>query len=286
MLQRYADAIYHLSKGYLFHAGPKRSRSHSGNDAVAKQADRMLALLAVAHALSPTKFEDSREVREAREALRSSEKYNEQFEVMNRGKEGSLPVFEELFKYGSPKTISPHSPPYDNPELLEHFDSDLVNANTVNVFMADVRIVKDTPDLRTLLKLYTSISTKKLADLSSTSANKIDEDELIRELMVLKGSMKAVKWSPEAATKNTNEGDESGLLSGEENIVGNLGFTIADETIHVTEQKRARQFTGRFLSQGLAARQVLDQRESNKGSCFQFTGAELTTVLSLFVFVL
>lgn len=88
MLQRYNDAIYHLSKGYLFHAGPKRgsrSQNNASNDAIAKQADRMLALLAVAHALSPTKWDDSREVREARDALRGSEKYNEQFEVMSRG---------------------------------------------------------------------------------------------------------------------------------------------------------------------------------------------------------
>lgn len=266
MIQRYADAIYHLSKGYLFHAGPKRSRV-SGNDAVAKQADRMLALLAVAHALSPTKWDDSREVREAREALRASEKYNEQCDTMSRGKETSLPVFEEVFKYGAPKTISPHSPPYDNPELLETYDSDNISASTVNLFMQDVRIVKDIPDLRTLLKLYTSISTSKLASLSTSSgsgASAMSEDELIRQLMILKGSMKAVKWSAEISKSLVEgTGESTGLLSGEESIAGSLSFAIDGSTIHVTEQKRARQFTGRFLSQGLAAKQILDQRKSS-----------------------
>lgn len=247
MLGRYADAIYYLSKGYFFWAGPKRGRSSAGSDAVAKQADRMLALLAIAHALSSTKWEDSREVREAREALRTSEKYNEQFETMSRGGAAALPMFEELFRYGAPKTISPQSPPYGNsstedadafPDAVQH---------TIKLFMSDVQTVIDVPDLRTLLKLYTSIGTKKLATLAGK-----DEDELIRELMVLKGTMKVTKWT-EAGDKA-----ETSLLNGEEAIVGSLGFAVENSTINITEQRRTRHFSGRFLSQGVGAKQLLD----------------------------
>ena len=248
MLQRYSDAIYHLSRGYLFYAGPKRGRSvTSGGDAIAKQVDRMLALLAVAHALSPTKYEDSREVREAREALRTSEKYNEQVETMSRGGEASLLIFEELFKYGSPKTISPHSPPYHETGLVEHYPDAF--QHTLSIFINDAKTYINATDLRTLLKLYTSIGTKKLAALAGK-----DEEELIRELMVLKGSMKTIKW-----TEDNDKISHSGLLSGEETVVGSLGFSVNDDTINITEQRRIRQFTGRFLSQGLAAKQALDQ---------------------------
>ena len=251
MLQRYSDAIYHLSKGYLFYAGPKRGQRNapSGSDAIAKQADRMLALLAVAHALSASKWEDSREVREARDALRMSEKYNEQFETMSRGGEASLPVFEELFKYGAPKTISPHSPPYDSPAELEAYPDTV--QHTISLFMTEVKAIVDAPDLRTLLKLYTSIGTQKLAKLAGK-----DEDLLLRELLVLKGSMVSTKWTEGAAAE-----EGAGLLSGEEVVVGNLGFNIQGDSINVTESRRAKQFTGRFLSQGLAAKGLLDSRE-------------------------
>ena len=253
MLGRHADAIYHLSKGYFFHAGPRRGRAAaSGSDAIAKQADRMLALLAVAHALSPTKWDDSREVREAREALRQSEKYNDQFETMSRGGLVALPVFEELFRYGAPKSISPFSPSYAAYANQDQ-DSlpDPIN-HTVQLFIKEVRNVIDVPDLRILLKLYTSIGIKKLATLAGK-----DEEELVRELMVLKGSMKTVKW-----TEAGSEAMGSGLLNGEEAIVGSLGFAVEDNTINITEQKRARQFAGRFLSQGVGAKQLLEQRES------------------------
>lgn len=248
MVQRYSDAIYHLSKGYLFYAGPKRGRGAvNGNDAVAKQADRMLALLAVAHALSASKWEDSREVREAREALRASEKYNEQFETMSRGGEASLPIFEELFKYGAPKSISPHSPPYDNPSALESYPDTV--QHTMSLFMSDVKAVIDASDVRTLLKLYTSIGTKKLATLAGK-----DEESLIRELLVLKGSMITTKWTEQASST-----PGAGLLNGEETVVGNLGFSVQGDNINISESRRARQFTGRFLAQGLVAKGVLDQ---------------------------
>ena len=251
MLQRYSDAIYHLSRGYLFYAGPKRGRSvTAGGDAIAKQVDRMLALLAVAHALSPTKWEDSREVREAREALRASEKYNEQVETMSRGGEAALPIFEELFKYGSPKTISPHSPPYHDAASLYNYPDAF--QNTLSIFLGDIKSIINVPDLRTLLKLYTSIGAKKLATLAGK-----DEEQLLRELMVLKGSMKSVTW-----TETSDKNSTLGLLNGEETVVGNLGFSVNNETIGITEHRRTRQFTGRFLSQGLAAKQTLDQRAS------------------------
>jgi len=270
MLQRYNDAIYHLSKGYLFHAGPKRGNRFGSNaassDAVAKQADRMLALLAVAHALSPTKWDDSREVREARDALRGSEKYNEQFEVMSRAGEASLPVFEEVFKYGAPKTISPNSPPYNDPSLLEAYPDTV--QHTINLFMGEIKNLIQLPDLRTLLKLYTSISLDKLATLTNK-----DKDELVVQLMLLKGNMKIVKWTETAASAGAagsagaEEGDATpaggassgGLLNGEELVVGNLGFSIDNDTISITETRRTRQFAGRFLSQGLATKQILDQ---------------------------
>lgn len=250
MLQRYSDAIYHLSKGFLFFAGPKRGRVTSSNDAVAKQADRMIALLAISLALSPTKWEDTREVREARDLIRSSEKYTEQFEAMSRGGDASLAVYEDLFKYGSPKIISPHSPPYSDSIALEMYNPDLHTNHITSLFMQEAKLASSNSDLRTLLKLYTSIGVQKLATL----ANK-DEDDLLRELLLLKGSMVNVRWT-EAASADEN----ASLLAGEEVVSGNLGFSIADDNISISEQRRARQFTGRFLSQGLNAKMTLDQR--------------------------
>jgi hypothetical protein len=66
-----------------------------------------------------------------------------------------------------------------------------------------------------------------------------------------------VRWT-EAASAEEN----MSLLAGEEVVSGNLGFSITDDNISISEQRRARQFTGRFLSQGLAAKITLDQRKS------------------------
>jgi translation initiation factor 3 subunit L len=82
-----------------------------------------------------------------------------------------------------------------------------------------------------------------------------EEKELVRELMLLKGNIKTVRWT------ETPAGSTGGLLNQEEVLGGNICFAVDGSTIGVTEQRRARQFTGRFLAQGLVAKQVLDQRE-------------------------
>lgn len=256
MLQRYSDAIYHLSKGFLFYSGPKRGRVSSSNDAIAKQADRMLALLAIAVALSPTKWEDTREIREARDLIRTSEKYTEQFESMSRGGPASLATYEDLFKYGAPKVISPHSPPYADPTALQEYNPDLHVNHITSLFMQEVKTSISNSDLRTLLKLYTSIGVQKLATL----ANK-NEDDLLRELLVLKGNLVNVRWTEASSAASSSAEGSAGLLAGEEVVSGNLGFSITDDNISISEQRRARQFTGRFLSQGLNARMTLDQRK-------------------------
>lgn len=184
-----------------------------------------------------------------------------------------MPIFEEVFKYGAPKTISPHSPPYNNPALLEAYPDTV--QHTIQLFMNDVKNLIHLPDLRTLLKLYTSISLDKLATLTNK-----DKDELIVQLMLLKGNMKIVKWTESSASSATaaaaaEDGDATvaggsssgGLLNGEEVVVGNLGFSIDNDTINITETRRTRQFAGRFLSQGLAAKQILDQRKSACAIC-------------------
>lgn len=80
------------------------------------------------------------------------------------------------------------------------------------------------------------------------------EDELVRELLLLKGPIKTTRW--------TEAGTSASLLNGEDVISGNLNFSInakENNAVKVIEHKRARQFTGRFLSQGLIAKNILDQ---------------------------
>lgn len=169
----------------------------------------MYALLAICLALSPTKVDES-----IASAMR--EKYGEAYGKMVRGGEASLPAFQELFTYASPKFLSLSSPPYDQPDLLpkytaENSPSENPSAHHLQLFIADIKGQLAAPTLRSFLRLYTTLGADKLAGFMG-----LDEEDVVESLMVLKGSMKSVR---------RNEG-EGGLLDGKEVLLGDLDFAI------------------------------------------------------------
>ena len=169
----------------------------------------MYALLAICLSLSPTKIDES-----IASAMR--EKYGEQYGKMVRGGEASLPAFEELFTYASPKFLSLSSPPYDRPDLLPKYTassspSENPSAHHLSLFVADIKGQLAAPTLRSFLRLYTTLGADKLAGFMGT-----DEEEVVESLMVLKGAMKEVRRT---------EG-EGGLLEGRDVLLGDLDFAL------------------------------------------------------------
>lgn len=153
----------------------------SGIDAISKQADRILALLTISFSLSQIRFqqEDLREARETRELIRLNEKFNEQLEVLSGKSTGATAnvqgIYEELFRYGSPRGISPNSLPLHDQQLLSQIEDLTVldpQAYALNLFISNIKpYITVTNDLRSLVKLYTPIGLEKLNKLSITLAS-------------------------------------------------------------------------------------------------------------------
>lgn len=195
-----------------------------------KTADRMYALLAICHALCPTKLDEGIST-----ALR--ERYGEQHAKMVRGGEESLPAFEELFHHGSPRFISPNPPPYESasPRALEVYVSQPDSSqHQLNIFRASVKAQLAVPTLKSFLKLYTTVGTDKLANFLS-----VDEDEVLEMLMAAKSASRKTTWV------------SGSLQEGETVNVSDLNFGVVDSLVTVAETKASKRYAEFFLRHSL-----------------------------------
>ncbi len=82
----------------------------------------------------------------------------------------------------------------------------------LKLFLSDVIAQQSTPTLRSFLKLYTSLGSKKLANFLD-----VDEEEMIQEMMVMKQCSRSV----------SRVGTEGGsLLDGQMITTSDLNFVI------------------------------------------------------------
>src|SRR5258705_322146 len=92
------------------------------------------------------------------------------------------------------KFVAANGPPYEDADAIDRIvrasadpDSGHINSQTdctrrhLDLFLADVTAQQPVPTLRSFLKLYTSLGTKKLSNFLDA-----DEEELVQEMMVLK----------------------------------------------------------------------------------------------------
>lgn len=210
MLHRYGDAIDFLSKGISHFY--KHRRFTVGADQISKQVDRMLGLVAVAHALLPShRLEDW-----VKQGI--ADKFADQHAKMQRGPwSESSSVFEDLWLRACPKFVSPTPPPFLSADpapgegaLTGELALDATR-HQLSLFLETAKVRIDVvPDLRSLLKLYTTLSTDKLASLTSDG----NEAEAVCDLAIVKGAMKDLRWK------------EGSLLEAESETVGDLGFGI------------------------------------------------------------
>lgn len=135
-------------------------------------------------------------------------------------REEGLAAFEELFLYACPKFITGNAPPYHDPEALAAFQENPIQdpaQHQVKVFLSDVRTQLSNSNIRSFLKLYTTLGTDKLAGFLE-----IDEEELVEMMMVMKSSTRNIKWN------------EGGLLEGEVVNTSDLDFAIDTVSAHFT----------------------------------------------------
>lgn len=242
MLKRYPDAIRCLSHILVFIMRLRQYHTRSWQyDQISKMGDRMYALLAMACALSPTRLDEN-----VQTAMR--EKNGDQFNKMSRGGQEGLAAFEELFLFACPKFITGNAPPYHDAEALQA----VMNApildpaqHQVRIFLSDVRSQMANANIRSFLRLYTTLGTDKLANFLE-----VDQEDLVEELMVAKASTRSVKW---------NEGS---LLEGQVINTSDLDFVIDTDMVHIAESRVGRKFGEWFMRQGVRMNQTLQHIKS------------------------
>ncbi|KAG9023596.1 hypothetical protein FS837_005699, partial [Tulasnella sp. UAMH 9824] len=112
-LRRYPDAVRTFSSILNFISRMRQYHTKSYQyDQINKMGDRMYALLAMCHALSPSRLDDN-----IMSVIR--ERFGDQYNKMLRGGPDGQTVFHELFTYACPKFISANPPPYHDPDLLQ-----------------------------------------------------------------------------------------------------------------------------------------------------------------------
>jgi translation initiation factor 3 subunit L len=147
----------------------------------------------------------------------------------------ALSAFEELFLYACPKFVSANGPPYEDAGAIDRFvaasaDPDAGHPHSqtdctrrhLDLFLSDVAAHQPVPTLRSFLKLYTSLGTRKLSNFLDA-----DEEELVQEMMVLKQASRSVS--------RVAGGEGVGLLEGQTITTSDLNFNIDEVTISLGE---------------------------------------------------
>ncbi|XP_010445193.1 PREDICTED: eukaryotic translation initiation factor 3 subunit L-like [Camelina sativa] len=156
MVRRYVDVVREFNKILLYIFKTKQYHQKSLQyDQILKKNEQMYALLAVCLSLYPqTKLVDDFVNSQLRE------KYGEKMMRMQRYDDEAFGIYDELFSYACPKFITPSAPSFDEP--LVNYNQDAYKLQ-LKMFLYEVMQQQLLSEVRTFLKVYSSISLAKLA---------------------------------------------------------------------------------------------------------------------------
>ncbi len=218
MLRRYEDAVRVFSSTVLHVSRIKHSHTRSYQyEQISKRNDQMMALLALCLALRPQHVDESvySQLRE-----RSGDR-------LSRMRQGEVHAFEDLFNYASPKFINPAAPDYS---VIADTNMDAPRLQT-RLFMEEVKQQLLLPEIRSYLKLYTTIEIEKLATLMD-----VEESTFRSYLQALKHKSWAVCGSFAGAP-----------LDGKYVTSCDVGFHIEGNVVHISDTKPASRFGEYFI---------------------------------------
>lgn len=217
MVRRVADAARTLSS-VLVHLGRVRPyHLHSyQHDSMGKKSEHIYALLAISVSLCPQRLDE-----QVHAALR--DKHGDLLARMAKGEESA---FAELFNYGCPKFISVAPINYDE---RKNYSAE-AQQQQQRLFMNEVRQQLVVPNLRSFLRLYTTISISKLAEFLD-----LDESSLRRQLLCYKHKTRGLVWS------------SGPLLSGKWAQTLDVDFVIEGDMLHLREARPTHNFTDYFV---------------------------------------
>ncbi|KAH3685874.1 hypothetical protein WICPIJ_003163 [Wickerhamomyces pijperi] len=219
MLHRYSDAIRIFSSILLYVSRTKNINKSGQYDVFTKKSEQMYALLTILIGLAPQKLDET-----LQNAIK--EKFGDKYIKIQRSQpEEALAVYEELFKYGSPRFVSTSLHQNSNQTMNLH----------LKIFMLKVKSIVFMPTLKSYLSLYSSIDISKLAKFLD-----MEESELSSILLTYKLNNRQLKWV------------SGELLSGEYANVYDLDIELVEGAngktlINVKETKTVRKFADWFI---------------------------------------
>jgi len=228
MLRRYADATNAFSDilAYLSKTAGVNSLSYQ-YEAIIKKQDQMFALLLLALALCPRSLDEALE-------RTMKEKYADKQLRLQRGEEL---CFEETFQYACPKFVTPAPPNYDN---TENFNQNEAHLRQLHLFQQEVRQQQFLPKIGAYMKLYTAITTQKLAQLCE-----MDEEALRDQLM-------CVMHKTRQRVRHTGA-----PLDGETQSCSEVEFYLDGDMVHINAQREERPHSEVFLEHILKYQDLL-----------------------------
>lgn len=220
MLRRYVDAIRTFSDILVFLQKTSGVNSLSYQyDQMVKKQDQMYALLLVCIGLCPRPLDESLE-------KHIRDKHGEKQGRLQRGEEL---VFEELFSYACPKFISAALPELDG---QDKFNPNEAHQRQLHLFLQEVNEQQFLPRIGSYMKLYTAITTSKLAQLCE-----MDEEQLRDQLMcVMHKTQQAVR-------------QKGPPLEGELQLCSEVEFYLDGDMVHINAQRTERPHSEVFLEQ-------------------------------------
>jgi translation initiation factor 3 subunit L len=220
MLRRYEDAVRVFSStvNHISRIKHHHTRSYQ-YEQINKRNDQMMALLALCLALRPQHVDES-----VNALVR--DKAGDRLARMNMGEPQA---FEDLFNYACPKFISPAPPNYD---VIADSNMEAPRLQT-RLFMAEVKQQLLLPEIRSFLKLYTTIEIEKLALLMD-----VDPTTFRGYLHALKHKSFVISGSFDGPP-----------LAGDYSTSSDVGFHIERDVVHISDTRPASAFGSFFMTQ-------------------------------------
>merc|ERR1712096_470402 len=148
--------------------------------------------------------------------------------------------FEELFQYACPKFVTASLPDFDN---CENFNANEAHQRQLKLFLQEVKQQQFLPRIGAYMKLYTAITTSKLAALCE-----MDEEALRDQLMcVMHKTRQRVRRA----------GAREAPLDGETQSCSEVEFYLDGDMVHINSQREERPHSEVFLEHILKYQDLL-----------------------------
>jgi len=221
MMRRYMDAVRTMSQVVLYLSRTQHLTRPYQYEQLNKRSEQMYKLIAICISLCPQRsVEDSI-------MQYIQDKYSDQLSRLSKGEES---MYEEFFGFAGPKAVYPGIPNYQD---LNSREIGQTVSQQWNTFLADIRQQQKLPLIRSYLKLYTTLSTGKLASF----AENMPEDKLRSNLLCL-------KHKTIGKVKPVNRGGSP--LDGELASSSNVDFYLEKGVIHIADTRVAPTFAHYF----------------------------------------